>query len=389
MGERMRKKDKVKKPYIFVDAKDYIVADILHELDYTGEFRFPKWVPDTEKKPKWEGGPHPVRRAEPQELRVVLPDRHEPYVTREQWDANVATLQSNAPTKSQRSFGDGPALLQRLVACGVCGRTMTPAYKPKRLDGSECHGYHCAICNYRIPGNVLDLAVIKRAFGERLSEDALVPMRDAWRSAVAALPQQRTARLAALEEAERHAGAARMAYQAVDPWNRFAAAELEKEWNEKLAKVEELRASIDKTSAELELFDEAKFAELLELCKTVNSLFYASTTTILDRKMMLGALLARVVFEGRTSDILRVRFIWKDGHRDTPLEVDLFRAAYPVIAKLVREGKDYQTIADELNANGYMNKNLRSWKHTAVGAAARSMGLGVKRSNRHEDDADE
>src|SRR5438105_88839 len=108
-----------------------------------------------------------------------------------------------------------------------------------------------------------------------------------------------------LEEAERHAGAARMAYQAVDPWNRFAAAELEKEWNEKLAKVEELRASIDKTSAELELFDEAKFAELLELCKTVNSLFYASTTTILDRKMMLGALLARVVFGGRAPDVLR------------------------------------------------------------------------------------
>jgi hypothetical protein len=377
----MRQRDRSRKPYIFVDATDHAVLQIVHNLDYTGAFRFPKFVPDTNKEPRWEGGPHPLRPAQPHEMRVVLPNRHEPYVSREQWDANIATLQSNAPTKSQRSFGDGPALLQRLIGCGVCGRTMNPAYKPKRRDGSECHGYHCLTCNYRIPGNVLDLAVIERTFGEGLSEERLAQIREIWRAAVGDLPSQRLARMAALEEAERDAGCARMKYQAVDPWNRFVAERLEKEWNEKLGKVEELRASIDRAPAELGLFDEAKFEELLELCKSIKSLFYAAGTTILDRKMLLGVLLARVVFEERTREVLRVRLIWRDGHPDTRLEVDLYRAAHPLIAKMLRRGKDYRSIAETLNAKGYLNMKLHPWRHTAVGAAARAMGLGVKRSN--------
>jgi len=319
-------------------------------------------------------------------MKLVLPNRHEPYVSREQWESNIATLQSNAPTKSQRSFGDGPALLQRLIGCRTCGRTMNPAYKPKRRDGSECHGYHCLICNYRIPGNVLDLAVVQQTFVDGLSQKNLAEIREAWRNAVAALPAQRLARMAALEEAEHEAGRARMAYQAVDPWNRFVAVKLEKEWNEKLGTVEELRASINRAPAELELFDEAKFEELLELCKVIKSFFYADTTTILDRKMLLGVLLARVMFEERTREVLRVRLLWRDGHPDTRLEVQLFRVAYPVIAKLAREGRDYRTIAEELNSAGYLNMKLHPWTHTAVGAAVRAMGLGVKRVDGQDKD---
>jgi hypothetical protein len=232
---------------------------------------------------------------------------------------------------------------------------MNPAYKPKRRDGSECHGYHCLSCNYRIPGNVLDLAVVERTFAENLSEDRLAQIRETWRRAVAALPAQRLVRMAALEEAEHEAGRARMTYQAVDPWNRFVAERLEKEWNEKLGRVEELRASINRAPAELGLFDEAKFEELLELCKSIKSIFYAAATTVLDRKMLLGVLLARVVFEHRTREVLRVRLIWRDGHPDTRLEVDLYRAAHPLIAKMLRGSKDYRSIAETLNANGYLN----------------------------------
>jgi hypothetical protein len=383
----MRPRNKSKKPYSFVDAHDHAVRQILHNPDYTGEFRFPKWLPDTDKQPMWEGGPHPRRPARPDEMRLVLSNRHELYVSREQWELNIATLQSNAPTKSQRSFGDGPALLQRLIECRACGHTMNPAYKPKRLDGSECHGYHCLTCNYRIPGNVLDLAVIERALVEGLSQKDLADIREAWRSAVAALPARRLVRMAALEEAEREAGRARMAYQAVDPWNRFVAETLEQEWNEKLGKAEELRASIDRAPAELGLFDEAKFEELLELCKSVKSLFCAATTTILDRKMLLGVLLARVVFEERTREVLRVRLLWRDGRPDTVLEVHLFRVAYPVIAKMLREGNDYRMIAQELNVKGFLNMKLRPWTHTAVGAVVRAMGLGVRRSDGQDKDS--
>jgi len=57
-----------------------------------------------------------------------------------------------------------------------------------------------------------------------------------------------------------------------------------------------------------------------------------------------------------------------------------------VIAKLAREGKDYRTIAEELNAAGYLNMKLHPWKHTAVGAAVRAMGLGVKRVDGQDKD---
>ncbi len=371
----MKLRERSRRPYVFVDATERFVLDLLHDPDYAGEFRFPKWVPDTSRPPKWKDGPFPLRRALPEELRVQLADRHEPYVTREQWKLNVATLRSNAPTRSQRSFGDGPALLQRLLECGACGRRMSPAYKPKKRDGSECHGYHCQSCNYRIPGNVLDATVIPHVLGEHLSRERLERARAGWRRAVTELPAARTTRVAELELAEKAAGEARKAYSAVDPFNRFAAAELEKEWSEKLGKVAALRVAVDRVPGELELLGEDGFDELVSLCSEANELFQASTTSILNRKLVLDALLERIVFEDRTHEVLRVRLVWKDGSPDERLIVNLYRAAYPVIRDLLAGGFGYPTIAQVLNAQGYRNMRQGPWTGPAVGAAARAMKL--------------
>ena len=91
--------------------------------------------------------------------------------------------------------------------------------------------------------------------------------------------------------------------------------------------------------------------------------------------------------QGRTREILQLRVVWKDGRPDTSVEVKLFRAAYPLIAKGIREGKDYGTIADELNAAGYLNSAMKPWTRYAVGAAARAMGLGTGWPRHRPDDS--
>ena len=77
---------------------------------------------------------------------VLIRDAHPGYITFEQYERNLATLQANAAARGeQRRAGparEGPALLQGLVVCGKCGKRMVVNYHT-RCNGEPVPNYNC------------------------------------------------------------------------------------------------------------------------------------------------------------------------------------------------------------------------------------------------------
>ena len=74
-----------------------------------------------------------------------MPDAHPGYITWEQFEGNLALLRDNAQAhgaeRRKSPPREGPALLQGLAVCGVCGRRMTVRYHTRK--GGQWPDYVC------------------------------------------------------------------------------------------------------------------------------------------------------------------------------------------------------------------------------------------------------
>ena len=138
---------------------------------------------------------------------------------------------------------EGDALLQGLVLCGRCGRRMTVRYTRNGTTPSyECNQVHKQqggrTCQF-VRGDGVDAAVA-RLFLEAIQPAQLeVSLATLEQIEDQARQVERQWQLR-LERARYEADLARRRFLAVEPENRLVARNLEKDWNEKLAAVEQL-----------------------------------------------------------------------------------------------------------------------------------------------------
>jgi DNA invertase Pin-like site-specific DNA recombinase len=215
------------------------VLQVLRNPRYAGAFVF--------------GRSKTVRRPDGGENRTLLPqedwhtlilDAHPGYITWQQYQDNLRTLHACAQAygrdRRRSPPGRGPALLQGLVVCGVCGRRMTVRYHQYRR-GKSTGDYICQhestnhgrpVCQ-TIPGSGINQAV-----GQLLLE-TIQPTSLELAFAVQAELQARLEEVDKLtrqqvERARYEADLARSRFMQVDPNNRLVADALEADWNEKL-----------------------------------------------------------------------------------------------------------------------------------------------------------
>ncbi len=144
---------------------------LLHNPRYAGAFAYGRYR--CRRRP---GGGSERQRLAPEEWTVLLRDAHPGYITWERFEQNKRQLRDNAQAHAaaerRGAPREGPALLQGLAICGVCGRNMTVRYKTAK--GQQNPWYLCnrervetasaEICQ-SISGGVID-----RAVGELLVE---------------------------------------------------------------------------------------------------------------------------------------------------------------------------------------------------------------------------
>lgn len=235
---------------------------------------------------------------------VSIPEHHEGYIVREDFERVQAMLTDNAYQKPKHGRGAvrrGPALLVGLLRCGRCGRKLIVIYTGKVKTALR---YACRRGNLDI-GEARCIGFGGVPLDEAVGREVLkVVQPGAIQAAVMAYQesagQQETALKAVrleLQEARYEAERARRQYHAVDPENRLVAAELEARWNTTLRRVSELEQKVRQTELESSGQSPCSLEEFKVLAATLPEIWDNHDTDIGLKKRIVRTLIEEIVVD--------------------------------------------------------------------------------------------
>jgi DNA invertase Pin-like site-specific DNA recombinase len=296
--------------------------NILHNPRYAGVFSYGRT-----RQPLGPKGKVKVHKLPRDRWTVCLPDSHDGYITYEDFLSNERQLAKNSASYGRNTRQtpprEGPALLQGIVLCGICGKIgelLIELMTPLTLEVS--------------------LAVQKELEIQAEEVERL--------------------RRKAIEQAGYEADLARRRYMSVSPENRLVADTLEAEWNEKLRLLKQTEQAYEQQRKQDPMVvDEDKRADLKALIQDFPRLWKDPCTSPRDRKRMTRLLIEDVTLKKGEKITVAIRF--KGGatkvlELDSPLNYFMARktAKYVVkeIDQLLNHHKDSE-IASILNEKGW------------------------------------
>lgn len=256
------------------------------------------------------------------EWAVVLHDHHPGYVSWADFERIQVMIERNrpaVPTEASLALREGAALLQGLVRCGRCGRSMTVRYQSganKPVSPIYCciaaHAQHRGEVCQSMGGKRIEAAVA-RAFLDAMSETQL----EVELAALDILKNERDAVLRQLElqveRARYEAGRIERQYNAVEPENRVVARTLEARWNEALAHVDDLERRLAQRRQQVAAhLTSGEACELRRLSKDLSALWAHKSVTNKDRKALLRSVIEEVQLDKKQPTV-DVKILWKGG----------------------------------------------------------------------------
>ncbi|MFI6686574.1 recombinase family protein, partial [Streptomyces sp. NPDC050485] len=346
------------------------VLQILHNPRYAGAFCFGR-----HRRQMGASGKMGMRLVPHGEWISLLPGAHPGYITFEKYEANQAKLTANAAGHGhERRAGpprEGPALLQGLVVCGICGHRMSVRYH-QRKDTLQPE-YRCqaaGIENGAPACQNVHGAGVDAAVGDLLVR-ALTPLALEAALAVADELTARAAdadrlRAAAVEHARYRAELARRRYLAVDPDNRLVADTLEGDWNTALRELADATETYDKAAAAAAIGpDDAQRARITALASDFPALWNDPATPMRERKRLVRLLVTDVTLIRAQDITAHVRLRGGQQHTLTvpvPLPFWQTQQTRPglvtAVDQLLEEHTDGQ-IAEILTSRGHVSGSGR------------------------------
>jgi len=248
---------------------------------------------------------------------VVIPDAHEGYVSWRQYERNLKQLQENARGQdSHRKYPvrEGPALLQGLALCGICGARMSVRYyvakgrvNPYYLCNGAGNTHSLPKCQ-AIPGGSIDDAISELLL-EAVTPLALEVALSAQKEIEARIDEADQLRRKQVERARYESELARRRFMRVDPDNRLVADELEAEWNSRLREVRASQEEYERRreADRLVLSDQMK-ERIDALACDFPKLWRDPKTPERERKRMARLLIEDVTLTKRDDLTVGVRF---------------------------------------------------------------------------------
>ncbi len=303
---------------------------------------------------------------------VVIHDHHPGYISWEQFLRNEQQLATNRTSVGARPAREGSALLQGIVRCGCCGRSMATFYS----DGKP--GYDCSysrVDRAATPGcrGVMG-AVIEQAVAQRLLE-AVAPEKIALALNAADAVTDRRGRATRavelrVERARYDAARAERAFHQCEPDNRLVARTLESRWEAKLRELADAEAELSREAAEP---PPPARADVEALARDLPRLWAAPTTSHRDRKRLLRAMINDVTLTSQPEEPeIHIGIHWRSGASD---EVTVLRPAAARSARaaaihdLIRQlGPTYTNpqLAERLNHDGHLTASGRPFTEDSV-----------------------
>ena len=356
----------------------HAVHRLLTNPVYAGAYVFGRTISRT----RVEGGrkviTHGVARRR-EDWMVLIRDRHDGYVSWEEYDRNRTIIAGNASMKGAMVAGavrNGSGLLVGLLRCGRCGRKFKVHHHSRRdaryvcashVDRSSEKGCS-AFSNMRIDAAVS--AEVLRAISPLALEAALQVISGRKQAGSERLRQRELA----LDQARYEAAHARRQYDAVDPDNRLVAGELERRWNDCLAAVARLEDQIRSLRSEQpSAVGDDESITLMALASDLPALWNDATASIETRKRILRAVLKEIIVTVETGR-LHLALHWQGGDH-TLLEVlknrsgqNRFKtdvATEQIVRELARLLPDH-SIAPVLNRLAIRSATGQTWTQLRV-----------------------
>lgn len=265
------------------------------------------------------------QRKDESEWEVLIRDHHEGYIPWSVFERNQQQIHENAGMKGAMVRGaarKGQSLLAGLLRCCRCGRKFHVTYTGK---GGSVIRYSCrgaeinhgeAKCQ-SFGGLGADQAIeweILKVVQPAAIEAAL----EAGRALEHAYEEHRKALELALKQAQYEAERARRQYDIVEPENRLVAAELERRWNETLAKVGEREAELRRVQLpEVKVGPEAE-TRLLSLAEDLPRLWDHPQTDMRLKKRIVRTLVKEILVDvDEQNGITKLIIHWSGGHHST------------------------------------------------------------------------
>ena len=336
---------------------------VLRNPRYAGAFVYGRM-----KACKWANGQSGAKPLPQDQWHTLIPDANPGYISWQQYQDNLRTLRAcaQAQGKDRRNSppGQGPALLQGLVVCGVCGRRMSVRYHKRQgklvVDYTcqhESHEHGQDVCQ-QIPGWGIDQSV-----GELLLE-MVQPVTLELAFAVQAELQARLEEVDQLrrqqvERARYEADVARNRFMQVDPNNRMVADALEADWNDKLRALTEAQEQYEQQrQKDRVVLDDQSRQKVLALAQDLPRLWHDPNTTDQDRKRMVRLLVEDVTLTKNAEIRVQIRFkggATRELMLPRPLSAWKERTTNPDVIRQIDQLLDTYTdagIAAELNRRG-------------------------------------
>lgn len=371
------------------------VLRALHNPRYAGAFCFGRT--HTRKR---VDGTIMIEALPREEWTVLLPGAHPGYVTWEQFEANLKRLRDNAQAhgaeRRKSPPREGPALLQGMVVCGVCGHRMTVRYHTRQ--GIQCPEYLCqreGIATATAKCQTIAGAGIDRAIGELLVQ-AVSPVTLEVALKVQAELKARVQEVDALrqvrvERARQEADLARRRFMEVDPGNRLVADVLEAEWNEKLRGLHKAQEELEqRQQQDRQSLSDEQHQQILALATDFERLWNDPHTPQRERKRMVRLLVEDVTLTKGEGIAVGIRF---RGGATRSLTLPLAQAAWQlrqtssqVIAEIDSLLDDYTEaqIARILKERGHVSGEGKQFHALIVQRLRRDYGI-KKRYDRLRD----
>lgn len=345
-----------------------------------------------------QGGLRTLEKPKEQWL-AFIPGAHPGYITWEEYERNLRrlreTAQSSGIARRQGPPREGPALLQGLAICGLCGYRMGVCYRTG--NGTMRPVYFCRSGAFArgdeppaklrhpyvsILGEGLDKAV-----GELLLR-SITPLTMELELKVqqeieSRLGEEDRLRRLALERAEYEVNLARHRFMRVDPDHRLVADNLEAEWNEKLRVLSQLTDEYERWKAEgRRSLTEDEKTRVRSLARSFPSVWSDPRTTPSERKRMLRLLVEdATLLKGERTLTAQVRL--KGGAAETltvlrPPKVWEVRRTVPEVLEIIRAMAADHTdaeVADALNRKGFRPIKSEAFNAKSINGLRRTAGI--------------
>jgi len=359
---------------------------VLHNPRYAGAFFYGRTRWRT-----WPDGSHRVQMLPSEEWLVLIPNLHVGYITWEEYQDNEHRLrlcaQAHGTDRRKSPPREGPALLQGLGICGVCGRRMTIRYHERQ--GQLYPDYVCQRelidraappCQH-LPGQAIDAAIAQLLLTTMTPLNLEVALA-VQQEIVTRQNEADALRAKQVERAQYEAELAGQRYHRVDPNNRLVAAALEAEWNAALSVLKEVQETYERQrQADHLLVNDEVRTRVLALTTDFPRVWQDPHTTDHDRKRLLRLLIEDVTLTKTHELTLQVRF--RGGTTQT-LTIPVARPAWQswvtapevvqLIDTLLNDYTDGQ-VAEILNGRGLHSGKGEMFCGRLIGNIRRSYGL--------------